>query len=109
MGAGLTCRYVLHGGSVVGCGYGFILCSKCEGLVVSCKHNYRLYREEVFNCEPRRPSGFAARVGPSETTADNQRWPADFVSDQLINERKFGVLYVTGNFNRELVGQLVAF
>lgn len=33
----------------------------------------------------------------------------DFVSDQLINGRRFRVLNVTDNFNRELVGQLVAF
>ena len=33
----------------------------------------------------------------------------DFVSDQLINRRRFRVLNVTDNFNRELVGQLVAF
>lgn len=36
-------------------------------------------------------------------------WAMDFVADQLINGRRFRVLNVTDNFNRELVGQLVAF
>jgi putative transposase len=44
-----------------------------------------------------------------EPTTINQQRSTDFVADQLINGRRFRMLNVTDNFNRELVGQLVAF
>ena len=52
---------------------------------------------------------YRTRVELSEPTAINRQWAMDFVADQLINGRRFRVLNVPDNFNRELVGQLVAF
>ena len=39
----------------------------------------------------------------------NQRWPIDFVSDQLANGRRFRVLNVVDDFSREYVLKLVDF
>ena len=52
---------------------------------------------------------YRTRVAMPEPTVINQQWSMDFVSDQLISGRRFCVLNVTDKFNRELVGQLVAF
>ena len=38
----------------------------------------------------------------------NQRWSMDFVADQLSNGRRFRVLNVVDDYNREMVGQLVS-
>ena len=38
-----------------------------------------------------------------------ERWSMDFVHDQLSNGRRFRVLNVLDDFNRELIGQLVSF
>ena len=93
--------------------YGYLLLHallKREGLVVNRKHTYRLYREEGLQVRTKkRKRLYRTRVEMPEPTAINQQWSMDFVSDQLINGRRFRVLNVTDNFNRELVGQLVAF
>lgn len=39
----------------------------------------------------------------------NERWSMDFVYDQLSNGRRFRVLNVIDDFNRELIGQLTSF
>ena len=77
---------------------------------VAREHTYRLYREEGLQVRTKkRKRLYRTRVGLPEPTAINQQWAMDFVADQLINGRRFRVLNVTDNFNRELVGQLVAF
>lgn len=38
----------------------------------------------------------------------NQRWSMNFVSDQLVNGRRFRVLNVVDDYSREMVGQLVS-
>ena len=38
----------------------------------------------------------------------NTRWSMDFVSNQLANGRRFRVLNIIDDCNRELIGQLVA-
>ena len=83
---------------------------KREGLVVNRKHTYRLYREEGLQVRTKkRKRLYRTRVELPEPTAINQQWSMDFVADQLINRRRFRVLNITDNYNRELVGQLVAF
>ena len=93
--------------------YGYLLLHallKREGLVVNRKHTYRLYREEGLQVRTKkRKRLYRARVELPKPTGINQQWAMDFVADQLINGRRFRVLNVTDNFNRELVGQLVAF
>ena len=37
----------------------------------------------------------------------NIRWSMDFVSDQLINGRRFRVLNIVDDHSREMVGQLI--
>lgn len=39
----------------------------------------------------------------------NERWSMNFVYDQLSNGRRFRVLNMIDDFNRELVGQFTAF
>ena len=78
--------------------------------MVNRKHTYRLYREEGLQVRTKKQKRLCrTRVELPEPTEINQQWSMDFVSDQLINGRRFHVLNVTNNFNRELVGQLVAF
>jgi len=93
--------------------YGYLLLHallKREGLVVNRKHTYRLYREEGLQVRTKKRKWlYRTRVELPEPTAIYQQWSMDFVADQLINGRRFRVLNVTDNFNRELVGQLVAF
>ena len=93
--------------------YGYLLLHallKREGLVVNRKHTYRLYREEGLQVRTKkRKRLYSTRVELPELTAINQQWSMDIVADQLINGRRFRVLNVTDNFNRELVGRLVAF
>lgn len=45
----------------------------------------------------------------SMPTAVNERWSMDFIHDQLSNGRRFRVLNVMDDFNRELLGQYVGF
>jgi len=39
----------------------------------------------------------------------NERWSADFVSDQLANGRRFRVLNIVDDYSRVCVGQLTEF
>ena len=83
---------------------------KREGLVLNRKHTYRLCREEGLQVRTKkRKRLYRTRVELPGLTTINQQWSMDFVSDQLINGRRFCVLNVTDNFNRELVSQRVVF
>lgn len=39
----------------------------------------------------------------------NERWPMDFVYDQLTNGRRFRVLNVINDYSREMIAQLAMF
>ena len=45
------------------------------------------------------------RLVMSTPIAANERWSMDFIHDQLSNGRRFRVLNVMDDFNRELLGQ----
>jgi putative transposase len=74
-----------------------------EGHVVNCKRIQRLYREEkLMVC---RRGGRKRALGlrrPTEVPqGPHQGWSLDFVSDQLIEGRRFRILAVVDDFTRE--------
>jgi putative transposase len=74
-----------------------------EGTKVNLKKLYRLYREEGLAVKRRR--GRRRAIGTRAPLAlpqgINQRWSLDFVSDQLVNGRRFRILAVIDDFNSE--------
>jgi len=77
---------------------------KREGWKVGKKLVYRLYREEglTLRYKPRRRRCAATnRRERGKTTAPNQVWSLDFVSDQLVDGRRFRALTVVDVFTRE--------
>ena len=67
-------------------------CSRL-GLQVRAKRRRRLWRPRVRMAMPTRP---------------NERWPVDFMSDQLASGRRLRIPDVVDDFSRPRVGQLVA-
>lgn len=92
--------------------YGYLMLHellKAEGLVINKKHTYRLYTEEALQVRTKKRKKIQRSRMPIEVPlATNIRWSMDFVSDQLSNGRRFRVLNVVDDFNRELLGQLVS-
>ena len=74
-----------------------------EGVAANRKKVQRLYREEKLTV--RRGGGRKRALGerrPMETPiAANQRWSLDFVSDQMIDGRRFRILAVVDDCTRE--------
>lgn len=93
--------------------YGFPLLHnllKHEGLVINHKRTYRLYREEKLQVQTKKRKKLTRpRVSMPVPIAPNIRWSMDFVSDQLVNGRRFRVLNVVDDYSREMVGQLTDF
>lgn len=87
--------------------HGFL---KNEGLVCNKKKTYRLYREEKLQVRTKKRKKLKRNrqilLVPSKP---RQRWSMDFVYDQLSSGRRFRVLNVIDDFNRELLGQLTSF
>ncbi len=90
-----------------------------EGYLINHKRTERLYREEGLSLRlkkrKKRQSHLRIRLDRPERI--NQHWSMDFVSDNLFDGRRFRVLTVVDNFNREcpvmeadhsLTGQRVA-
>ena len=78
-----------------------------EGWNINRKRVYRLYREEGLNLRakrPRRRVSAAARVGRPEITGLNDCWSMDFVSDSLVDGRRYRALTIVDNFSRECLG-----
>ena len=92
--------------------YGYLMLHgllKAEGLVINRKHTYRLYTEEGLQVRTKKRKKIQCPRMPMEIPlVDNVRWSMDFVSDQLSSGRRFRVLNVVDDFNRELLGQLVS-
>lgn len=92
--------------------YGYLLLHgllKNEGLVQNKKRTYRLYTEEGLQVRTKKRKKLQRpRVIMPAASRLNERWSMDFVSDQLSNGRRFRVLNIIDEFNRELVGQLVS-
>ena len=74
-----------------------------EGTKVNLKKVYRLYREEGLAVKRRRGRrrAIGTRAPLAVPQAINQRWSLDFVSDQLVNGRRFRILVVIDDFNSE--------
>ena len=74
-----------------------------EGYVVNHKRVYRLYREERLLV--RRRSGRKRALGTRAPIAvpqlANERWSLDFLSDQLLDGRRFRILVVVDDCTRE--------
>ena len=82
---------------------------KRDGLVVNSKRTYRIYTEESLQVPTNKCKKLIRPRLPMDVPNDvNQRWPMDFVADQLANGRCFRSLNIVHDFSRELIGQLVS-
>ncbi len=90
--------------------YGYLLLHallRQEDLVINRKRTYRLYCAHGFQVRTRRRKRLIRPRTPMPLPdRPNQRWSMDFVSDQLASGRRFRVLNIVDDFNRECVGQL---
>ena len=74
-----------------------------EGYVVNHKRLFRLYREERLMVRRRggRKRAMGTRAPMAIPFAPNDRWSLDFVSDQLLDGRRFRILAVVDDCTRE--------
>lgn len=74
-----------------------------EGIVMNHKKLRRLYREERLQVRRRggRKRAIGTRAPMVLPQGPNQRWSLDFVSDTLIDGRRFRILAVVDDFSRE--------
>ena len=82
---------------------------KREGIVLNHKKLSRLYREERLTVRRRggRKRALGTRAPMALPQGPNQRWSLDFVSDMLIDGRRFRVLVVVDDFTRECLALVV--
>jgi putative transposase len=73
-----------------------------EGWLVNHKRIYRLYREEGLGIRVKRRKKLASvpRVLPLPATRPHERWSLDFLSDSLVDGRRFRVLTIVDNVSR---------
>jgi putative transposase len=73
-----------------------------EGWRVNHKRVYRLYREEGLGIRVKRRKKLASapRVLPPPATQPLERWSLDFLSDSLVDGRRFRVLTIVDNVSR---------
>ncbi len=73
-----------------------------EGWRVNHKRIYRLYREEGLGIQVKRRKKLASvsRVLPPPATRPHERWSLDFLSDSLVDGRRFRVLTIVDNVSR---------
>jgi len=74
--------------------------------MVNHKKLRRLYREERLQVRRRggRKRALGTRAPMALPQAPNQRWSLDFVSDMLIDSRRFRILAIVDDFTRECLG-----
>lgn len=74
-----------------------------EGVSVNHKKLYRIYREERLVVRKRggRKRALGTRAAMALPQGPNQRWSLDFVSDALVDGRRFRVLAIVDDFTRE--------
>ncbi len=93
--------------------YGYLLLHnllKAERLVINKKKTYRIYKEEMLQVRTKKRKKLQRnRVVTLVPNKANERWSMDFVYDQLANGRRFRVLNIIDDYNREIIGQLTAF
>ena len=82
-----------------------------EGFRLNHKKTYRLYREEqlLVRQRKRRRRAATGRLPLPAPSQRNLRWSLDFVSDQLLDGRRFRCLTVMDDCTRECKGILVDF
>ena len=82
-----------------------------EGFMLNHKKTYRLYREEqlLVRQRKRRRRAATGRLPLPAPSQRNLRWSLDFVSDQLMDGRRFRCLTVMDDCTRECKGILVDF
>lgn len=80
-----------------------------EGWEVNWKKLYRLYREERLTVRKRggRKRALGTRAPMAVPQDKNQRWSLDFVSDTLVDGRRFRILCVIDDFSRECLATVV--
>jgi putative transposase len=74
-----------------------------EGYAVNHKRLFRLYREERLMVRRRggRKRAMGTRAPIALPVAPNDRWSLDFISDQLLDGRRFRILAVVDDCTRE--------
>jgi putative transposase len=74
-----------------------------EGYLVNHKRLFRLYREEKLMVRRRggRKRAIGTRAPMALPSGANERWSLDFVSDQLVDGRRFRILVVVDDCTRE--------
>ena len=82
---------------------------KREGLEMNWKKLYRLYKEERLTVRKRggRKRALGTRAPMAIPQGPNQRWSLDFVSDALVDGRRFRILCVIDDFSRECLATVV--
>jgi len=81
-----------------------------EGITINHKKLYRLYREERLTVRKRggRKRALGTRAPMTIPQERNQRWSLDFVSDALVDGRRFRILCVIDDFSRECLATVVS-
>ena len=83
---------------------------RADGIVKNHKRTYRIYREEGLQVRTKKRKKLTRpRIPLVVPDRANERWSIDFVSDQLVNGRRFRVLNLVDDFTRECVLQIVDF
>ena len=82
---------------------------KREGIEANWKKVYRIYREERLTVRKRggRKRALGTRAPMAVPQAADQRWSLDFVSDALMDGRRFRILCVIDDFSRECLATVV--
>jgi len=82
---------------------------KREGFDLNWKKLYRLYKEERLTVRKRggRKRALGTRAPMAVPQSPNQRWSLDFVSDALVDGRRFRILCVIDDFSRECLAVVV--
>ena len=80
-----------------------------EGVELNHKKLFRLYREERLTVRRRggRKRALGTRAPMAIPQGKNQRWSLDFVSDALLDSRRFRILAVVDDFTRECLTLIV--
>lgn len=74
-----------------------------DGWMINKKRVYRIYREEglMVRTKQRRKRASHLRILPPSPQEANEQWSMDFVSDTLLDGRRFRALTVMDKFTRE--------
>jgi putative transposase len=80
-----------------------------EGIEMNWKKLYRLYKEERLTVRKRggRKRALGTRAPMILPQGRNQRWSLDFVSDSLVDCRRFRILCIIDDFSRECLATVV--